>query len=50
MKDIIILLGILALLVVIWEGSKALTSYDERVAEYNRHMCVDVYGKDEQCL
>lgn len=39
---------ILALLLMYFMGT-ILTSYNTRMKEYNRHMCVDVYGLNEHC-
>lgn len=36
-------------LTLLWFGIARLTNYDGRMKEYNYHMCVEVYGLDENC-
>ena len=42
------ILTILAL-AFMWFALSKLTNYDARMKEYNYHMCVEVYGLDENC-
>jgi len=42
-----IIIGVLCL--AIFVGIFAVLYTSKNLKEYNRHMCVDVYGKDENC-
>lgn len=45
MKYILTLILLLLFMYVLVQ----LTNYNDRMEEYNRHMCEDIYGLDEHC-
>lgn len=42
-------IGYMIILAVIIVLTFWLSNNSDNLKEYNRHMCVDVYGKDENC-
>lgn len=43
------LLLVSILLILTYSILSILTNAPARMAEYNRHMCIDVYGLNEEC-
>lgn len=49
MKDIIGFFIAIGIAVLFFFLIAKLTDYEGRMTQYNKHMCISVYGKNEKC-